>query len=105
MTKLDVSFARSRFPSLKSGYVYMDNAGGSQTLESVAHRITQYLLETNVQLGATYEISKKSTKCVDDAEQLMQQYVNARDVDEIIMGGSTSLLLKTGMLAFYIFFL
>jgi selenocysteine lyase/cysteine desulfurase len=29
---LDVQFVRSQFPILDSGYVYADNAGGSQVL-------------------------------------------------------------------------
>lgn len=48
---LDVDSARSAFPILKSGYIFADNAGGSQCLKDVADRVTDYLLNTNVQLG------------------------------------------------------
>ena len=48
---LDISKAREAFPALKSGYVFADNAGGSQCLKDVVDRVSDYLLNTNVQLG------------------------------------------------------
>ena len=54
---LDIDFVRSQFPALSSEWAFMDNAGGSQTLERVAARISDYLLTTNVQTGASYEPS------------------------------------------------
>jgi hypothetical protein len=46
---------------------YADNAGGSQCLASVAHTISAYLLNTNVQLGASCAslsaISPSSSPC------------------------------------------
>lgn len=54
----DVAAARERFPALKQDQVYLDNAGGSQTLDDVIDSITQYLSNNNVQLGATYHIGK-----------------------------------------------
>lgn len=48
---LDIENARSQFPALTDGYIYADNAGGSQCLKSVVDRISDYLLNTNVQLG------------------------------------------------------
>jgi selenocysteine lyase/cysteine desulfurase len=50
----DVAAARERFPALKQDQVFLDNAGGSQTLGDVIDSITQYLSKTNVQLGASY---------------------------------------------------
>ena len=48
---LDVEKARSQFPALKDGYIFADNAGGSQCLKDVADKVYDYLLFTNVQLG------------------------------------------------------
>jgi hypothetical protein len=66
---LDLGLARSKFPSLATGYLFADNAGGSQVrshllrsplslkliickcLKSVADRVYDYLTNTNVQLG------------------------------------------------------
>lgn len=33
--KFDIASARTRFPALKEDQVYLDNAGGSQTLDDV----------------------------------------------------------------------
>jgi selenocysteine lyase/cysteine desulfurase len=49
---LDVAKARSQFPALKDGFIFADNAGGSQCLKDVADKVYDYLLNTNVQLGA-----------------------------------------------------
>ncbi len=91
---LDLSFARSYFPSLADGYVFMDNAGGSQTLRTVTDRLTDYLLHSNVQHGATYEISQLATNRVYEASQHMRVYVNASKVEEIVLGPSASMLFR-----------
>lgn len=50
-TVLDIDKARSHFPALRDGYIFADSAGGSQCLKDVADRVSDYLLNTNVQLG------------------------------------------------------
>ncbi|KAH8110405.1 PLP-dependent transferase [Phellopilus nigrolimitatus] len=47
---LDVEKARANFPALQDGYIFADNAGGSQCLRSAAESVADYLLTTNVQL-------------------------------------------------------
>ena len=39
---------------MKDGFIFADNAGGSQCLQGVVDRISDYLLRTNVQLGANF---------------------------------------------------
>ncbi len=92
--KLDIEFVRKQFPALKSGFTFFDNAGGSQIAKPVVDRIQDYLLNTNVQLGASYEISQKSTQRVQDANVFGAELINARDASEIIYGSSTTLLLR-----------
>lgn len=92
--ELDINFVRKHFPSLKSGYVYFDNAGGSQILNTVTEKIQDYLLNTNVQIGASYEISQKSTQRTLYANQFGKELINAQDVSEIIFGSSTTQLLQ-----------
>ena len=41
--------ARAHFPALLSGFIFADNAGGSQCTELVAKRIFDYLINTNTQ--------------------------------------------------------
>jgi len=54
--KLNIDFIRSQYPSLSGDWTYFDNAGGSQTVRQVGTRINEYLYNTNVQLGASYDI-------------------------------------------------
>ena len=89
---LDLDFVRAQFPALSSGYVYLDNAGGSQTLGRVADRVRDYLLTTNVQLGASYAISEESTARVDAAARGAAEYIGAQP-GEVVLGSSTTQLL------------
>jgi cysteine desulfurase family protein (TIGR01976 family) len=91
---LDIDFVRKQFPALAGEWVFMDNAGGSQTLQTVADRICDYLLFSNVQLGATYDVSRVSTERVEEGIRTMGELINARDKCEVILGPSTSMLLK-----------
>lgn len=93
-TKLDINFVRQQFPALKRNFVYMDNAGGSQVLGSVIHRISDYLSNTNVQLGASYQVSQESGKRVDEATEKVARYINAYRKDEVVIGPSTTMLLR-----------
>lgn len=93
-TTIDLEFVRAQFPALAGEWVFMDNAGGSQTLKQVVDRIGEYLLTSDVQHGASYTISQTATARVREAQRAMAAYVNAADPDEIVMGGSTSLLFR-----------
>ncbi|KAJ5595579.1 uncharacterized protein N7459_001787 [Penicillium hispanicum] len=88
----DVNAARAHFPALQQEQVYMDNAGGSQVLASVADSIRTYLLNTNVQLGATYKVSKESTAGYTNAYKSAASFINAQP-EEISIGVSTTQLL------------
>jgi len=91
---LDLPFVRSQFPVLAGDWVFFDNAGGSQTLQGVADYLRDYLLTSNVQLGASYAVSQQATERVAKAAQGVATLVNAADPSEVVMGGSTSLLLR-----------
>jgi len=60
MKSLDLDHVRSFFPALESDWIFMDNAGGTQTVKQVADRISDYLLNTNVQLGASNDVTVQS---------------------------------------------
>lgn len=95
MATLDVAKARSSFPSLDSGFIFADNAGGSQAAKEVVDRITDYLLNTNVQLGADYSVSVTSTDRVwVQGPTEVAQLFNAQSPDEIVFGSSSTLNLE-----------
>ncbi|RDW84415.1 PLP-dependent transferase-1 [Coleophoma cylindrospora] len=94
MPSFDIEAARGRFPALlNSGQVYMDNAGGSQTLDTVIEAIQDYLSSTNVQLGASYAVGQRSTALYDAGYDAAADYINASP-DEIVLGSSTTQLFR-----------
>jgi len=77
---------------LDSGYVFADNAGGSQCAKQVIDRITDYFINSNVQLGADYSISVTSTnRVLSEAPTSISQLFNARSPDEIVFGSSSTM--------------
>ncbi|KAF5267202.1 hypothetical protein FOXYS1_1934 [Fusarium oxysporum] len=90
-----VETARSQFPALVNPQIFGDNAGGSQVLGTVAKRqlIAEYLVKTNVQLGASYKTSTDSTAIFDHAYKAAARYINA-GIDEIVIGASTTQVLR-----------
>ncbi len=91
--ELDLSFVRAQFPALSSGYLYLDNAGGSQVLVGVADRVRDYLLSTSVQHGASYEVSALAVARVQEAVAAMADFMGAASPGEIVVGPSTTQLL------------
>jgi len=92
---LDPYRIRAEFPGLESGMVFMDNAGGSQTLRRVVDRIGDFLLTSNVQLGASYATSVKAGERVAESRVRAAALVNAARPEEVVMGGSSTALLRT----------
>lgn len=91
--QLDVARARSAFPALKdASYIYADNAGGSQCLASVVEKLSDYLLRTNVQLGADYSVSVQSTARVGQGLEAARELFNAASTEEVSFGNSSSML-------------
>lgn len=52
---LDLDLVQSSFPALKPGFVFADNAGGSQVLQSSVDLVIDYLVNTNAQMGGQCE--------------------------------------------------
>lgn len=71
----------------------MDNAGGAQVLKSVIDSMTKYLMTSNVQLGASYPVSQKSTSLFSEGHNAGAKYVNA-DPSEVVFGPSTTQLFR-----------
>ena len=92
-TSFDVSAIRAHFPALDQKQVFMDNAGGSQVLQSVITSITDYFSKTNVQLGASYPISQVSTNKFNEGHIAGAKYINASP-KEVVFGPSTTQLFR-----------
>ncbi|KAI1749396.1 aminotransferase class-V [Xylaria castorea] len=84
---------RSHFPALAGEQIFLDNAGGSQTLGTVIEAIRDYLSRTNVQLGASYKTGKLATERYDAGFEAGARYINA-ETSEIVFGASTTQLFR-----------
>ena len=91
---LQLDYVRQHFPALGGDWTFFDNAGGSQILQPVIDRITEFLHTSNVQLGASYAVSQTATARVTEGAKAMAALINAPDPDEVILGPSTSALFR-----------
>ncbi len=86
----DVARARAAFPALAGDWAFFDNAGGSLVLGAVADRVRDYLLETSVQTGASYDASRAASARLAEARGRMATLVNARRPEEVVFVPSTT---------------
>ncbi|WP_035695382.1 cysteine desulfurase-like protein [Christiangramia portivictoriae] len=91
---MDIKFVREQFPALERDFVFMDNAGGSQVLKQVTNKITDYLLHSNVQLGASYAVSQEAGERLKRSTEIVSELINASRPEEIVMGSSTTMLMR-----------
>lgn len=91
---MDINWVRSQFPALSNPTVFLDNAGGSQTTQQVIDRIGHYLTHHDVQLGADYPASKQAKVALQQATKAVQLWLNAADEEEVVIGPSTTALLR-----------
>lgn len=100
MPEFDVAAIRSRFPGLSKNQVYFDNAGGSQVLKEVIDSIVHYLSNNNVQLGASYPVSKTSSDLFEAGHKVVAKYINTTP-DCVVIGPSTTQLFRNLSQALY----
>src|SRR6478672_5756513 len=92
---LDMTFVESQFPALRGrDFTYLDNAGGSLVLQGVADRVSEYLLTSSVQHGASYAKSQLAMERLAAAQRSVMTLINAARPDEVVMGPSTTALLR-----------
>jgi cysteine desulfurase family protein (TIGR01976 family) len=91
---LDLPFIRQQFPGLNRDFIFMDNAGGAQVLEGVIKRTSDFFRNYYVQLGASYKISEEAGAKIDEATEQIAGFMNASNPSEIVIGPSSSMLLR-----------
>ncbi|MBN3960808.1 cysteine desulfurase-like protein [Nostoc sp. NMS8] len=91
---LNLDKVRQYFPALAGEWTFFDNAGGSQTLKKVVDRISEFLLSSDVQLGASYGVSELAGERLAQATRGMATFINANSSKEVVMGPSTTMMLK-----------
>ena len=88
---------RPHFPALTKfpSFCFADNAGGSQILDSSLKDITNYLVDSNVQLGGGYSFSQKAAGDVEAAKRATAVLTNVEGgVDQVVFGSSTTQLIS-----------
>jgi selenocysteine lyase/cysteine desulfurase len=50
---LDLATLHRHFPALSDGFIFADNAGGSQCLQGCVDNVVDYLQNKNVQMGVS----------------------------------------------------
>ena len=93
----DVAAIRSQFPGLKrvqngEPAVFFDNPAGTQMARQAIDRMVWAMTECNANLGGHFETSILAEKLVDDAHEAAKDFVNAKDVREIVFGQNMTTL-------------
>ncbi len=84
---------RARFPSLASGFAFLDNAGGTQVPGEVAEAVRRAMLETYVQVGGLYPQSLLASETIERAREFTARLLGAGD-GVVVLGPSASILLR-----------
>jgi cysteine desulfurase family protein (TIGR01976 family) len=74
---LDLPGVRSRFPALASGAAFFDGPGGSQVPQSVIDAMTDYLRESNANLGGAFPTSRGSDEVMERARAAAADFTGA----------------------------
>ncbi len=91
MSSLDVAAIRARFASLRSGFVFLDAPGGTQTPDEVGAAVAAVYRDASGNTGAPYATSQRIEAVVDDARVASARFLGC-DPDEVIFGASMTAL-------------
>ena len=83
---IDPDQIRSQFPALQRPAVFLDNPGGTQIARHSLERIQAYLQENNANHGGAFATSQASDATVDQARQVMADFLNAPRSETIVFG-------------------
>ncbi len=88
-TQLDVDFCRSHFPALDTGWVFLENAGGTLVPRQVTDRLGHFTAACQVQPGEGYPASEEGARMIEEGKATLAALINA-EIDEIVVGPSTT---------------
>ena len=88
-TRLDVDFCRSHFPALETGWVFLENAGGTLVPQQVIDRLGHFTAACQVQPGEGYPASEEGARMIEAGKATLAALINA-EIDEIVIGPSTT---------------
>ena len=92
MTDWDIDSVRYRFPSLRRPgpdgrpVVWLDNAAGTQVVDTCLRAINDYLLDSNANVGVPFAASLETDEIIHDARLATADLLGASDADEVSFG-------------------
>jgi cysteine desulfurase family protein (TIGR01976 family) len=90
-TVLDVTSVRARFSALQRRLAFFDGPGGTQCPDEVIDAIGGYLRESNANVGAPYETSRRTDELVDLAHERAASFLRCSG-EEVAFGQSMTAL-------------
>jgi cysteine desulfurase family protein (TIGR01976 family) len=90
-TLLDVSAVRARFSALQRRLAFFDGPGGTQCPDEVIDAIAAYLRESNANVGAPYETSRRTDALVEHAHERAADFLGCTPA-EVAFGQSMTAL-------------
>ncbi|MCW5938029.1 MAG: cysteine desulfurase-like protein [Fimbriimonadaceae bacterium] len=85
---------RAEFPALRSGFVFLENAGGSQVPQCVIDAMGRFMVEDYVQTGAGYPASDRATDLAARAKEFVTRLVGGEDAGCCVFGASATALIS-----------
>ncbi len=92
MTDWDIDSVRYRFPSLRrpgpdgEPVAWLDNAAGTQVVDTCLRAINDYLLDSNANRGAPFAASLETDEMLHDTRMSAADLLGAGDADEVSFG-------------------
>ena len=90
-TMLDVTAVRSRYSALQRPLAFFDGPGGTQCPDEVIDAISAYMRESNANIGAPYETSRRTDELVAHARRRAGDFLGCSD-EEVAFGPSMTAL-------------
>ncbi len=90
-TMLDVQAVRARYSALQRSLAFFDGPGGTQCPDEVIDAIAAYLRESNANVGAPYETSRRTDELVDLAHRRAADFLGCGE-EEVAFGQSMTAL-------------
>jgi cysteine desulfurase family protein (TIGR01976 family) len=88
---LDIHAVRARFSALQRPLAFFDGPGGTQCPDEVIDAIASYLRETNANVDAPYETSRRTNELVSHARDRAASFLRS-STDEVAFGPSMTAL-------------
>ncbi len=90
-TMLDVSAVRSRYSALQRPLAFFDGPGGTQCPDEVIDAVAAYMRESNANVGAPYETSRRTDELVAHSRRRAADFLGCSD-EEVAFGPSMTAL-------------